>query len=96
MGCGVQGWESGCRGDVRVGIGMGGADAGVGIEMWWVGGIPLIELIKTRVTTSYVERYRSHIQDVQELMRRISRIVRHASFPKLSMFEILSFPKTIC
>ena len=38
----------------------------------------------------------SHIQDFQDLIRRISRSFRHASFPICSFLDILRFPEIIC
>ena len=65
------------------------------------GGIPLSEMnnqfhlqiiwFKNKLSIHVVWRYRSRLQDFQDMIRRISRICRHASFPKFSIFEILRF-----
>ena len=63
---------------------------------WCVGGIPSIEFEIMGFSFQTFERDWSHVQDSQDLIRRISMMVRHASFPKVSISEILRFVKFPC
>ena len=63
----------------------GWADAGVGIGMGW-DSFSWIE--KVQKTHHVFYGYWANIPDFQEFIRRIFRIVRHASLPKVRRFEI--------
>ena len=75
------GW---CKGGIRNGMGE------------WVGGIPLIELSSSKIHISCFLTDIDPISKIfQELIRGISRIVRHAPFPNFSFVEILRISQRI-
>ena len=100
--CFSEGRNRNARGSNRNGVGVQdrsasqGADAGVGIGMGWGGRVSFnwIEKIQD-FHFMFFEMYWSHIQDFQDLIRRVSRFSWHASFPLFSTFRCLDSPKEI-